>query len=787
MKRIAILINLLIIFTGLKGQTFSWAQDMGSSSYDASNSIAVDSAGNVYTTGYFMSTADFDPGTGTYNLSSNGTRDIFISKIDAAGNFVWAESIGSTGYDIGYGISTDATGNVYISGFFSDTVDFDPGAGVYNMASAGGRDIFVCKLDPLGNLIWAKRMGGTSSEESSSIVLDANGNIYTTGYFQGTADFDPGTGIANLTSIIAWDAFICKLDNSGNYVWAKSFGCTNYEQGLSIATDATGNVYTTGNFKGTTDFDPGTGTLNIVSSGSNDVFISKLDAAGNFVWAKTFGGTGQDYGKGIQIDTSGNIILSGFFQATVDFDPGTDTFNIVSSGNYASFISKLDAAGNFIWAKSFQGNNGNNQVRNNDLAIDLQGNIYTTGYFQGVADFDPGSGNYYLSATAHVNIYVSKLDATGNFIWATSTGQYFDNRAFGIAVDNDQSVYTTGSFSDSADFDPGVNVHMLQAAGLLDIFILKYINCGNMSLSTSQSNVACFGDSSGTITASVSGGTSPYSYLWSNGESSQQATGLSAGTYTVTVTDLNGCQETSSVSITEQNILIADAGMDSNICAGNSISLGASPAASGGASGYTYNWTPGTDIDSTNIANPTATLTSSTSFILTITDSLGCSMSDTITIHVWPLPIVNLAQSGDTLLATGGFMQYEWYLNGILDTTTNSGQLITSNQGNWQLWVTDSNGCSDSSNLITISGIKSNLIQKITLYPNPANEQLYYNIGTSPALINIKLYDLSGKMIASYQKTKPNGKLDVSNIPEGMYLLIFRDATSIRSVPLVIE
>jgi len=110
-------------------------------------------------------------------------------------------------------------------------------------------------------------------------------------------------------------------------------------------------------------------------------------------------------------------------------------------------LAKLDAAGNFIWAKSFQGNNGNNQVRNNDLAIDLQGNIYTTGYFQGVADFDPGSGNYYLSATAHVNIYVSKLDATGNFIWATSTGQYFDNRAFGIAVDNDQSVYTTGSFS----------------------------------------------------------------------------------------------------------------------------------------------------------------------------------------------------------------------------------------------------------------------------------------------------------------------------------------------------
>jgi len=784
MKRIAILLNLLVIFINLHGQTFSWAKYMGSSSMDAANSIAVDNAGNVYTTGYFMSTADFDPGTGTYNLSSNGTRDIFISKLDAAGNFVWAESIGGTGYDIGYGISTDATGNIYITGYFSGTVDFDPGAGVSNMTSAGGRDIFVCKLDPSGNLIWAKRMGGTSSEEASTIVLDANGNIYTSGYFEGIADFDPGSGIANLTSLSAWDAFICKLDNSGNYVWAKSFSCTNYEQGFGIAIDATGNVYTTGFYKGTTDFDPGSGTFNIVSSGFYDVFISKLDISGNFVWAKSFGGTGYDFGKGIQIDSSGNIILSGYFQDIVDFDPGAGTFNITSSGSYDSFISKLDAAGNFIWAKSFQ---GTNQVRNNDLTLDLQGNIYTTGFFQGTADFDPGSGTYNLSAIAATNIYISKLDAAGNFIWATSTGQYSDNMAYAIAVDNYQSVYTTGYFSDSADFDPGVNVHMLQTIGSADIFILKYIKCGNMLLSTSQSNIDCFGDSSGTITASVSGGISPYSYLWSNGASSQQVTGLSAGTYTLTVSDFTGCQATSSVSITEQNILIADAGMDSSICSGNSITLGASPAASGGASGYTYNWTPGTDIDSTNIANPTATLSSSTTFILTITDSLGCTMSDSITIHVFPLPIVNLSQSGDTLLATGGFAQYEWYLNGILDTTTNTGQLIISNQGNWQLWVTDSNGCSDSSNLITISGIKSNLIQKISLYPNPANEQLYYNIGTSSALINIKLYDLSGKIIATFQKTKPNGKLDVSNIPEGMYLLIFRDATSIRSVPLVIK
>src|ERR1035437_774923 len=215
--------------------TLLWAKSMGGTNNDVGWSIATDASGNVYTTGNFQGTADFDPGAGVFNLTSAGSDDIFISKSDASGNLLWAKSMGSTGSDIGNSIALDASGNVYTTGYFYGTVDFDPGAGIFNLtAAAGVNNIFISKLDASGNFVWAKQMVGAGGSSSQFIILDASGNIYTTGAFNGTVDFDPGAGVSNLTAASGADIFISKLDASGNFVWAKSFYGANIDCGFSI-------------------------------------------------------------------------------------------------------------------------------------------------------------------------------------------------------------------------------------------------------------------------------------------------------------------------------------------------------------------------------------------------------------------------------------------------------------------------------------------------------------------------------------------------------------------------
>ena len=388
-------------------QNFEWAKSMGGIGSDVGNSIAVDNSGNVYTTGSFLRTVDFDPGPGTFNLTSaGGTTDIFISKLDTIGNFVWAKKIGGMRFNMSHSIAVDATGNVYFTGQFMDTVDFNPGSGTFNLISAGYYNMFVCKLDASGNFVWAKNMGGGSdSEIGHSIAIDSLGNVYSTGHFSGTADFDPGSAMFNLNSSGYRDIFVSKLDASGNFLWAKGMGGTGYEEGLSIAVGKAGNVYTTGEFSGTVDFNPDIGIFNLTSTGSKDIFLCKLDSSGNFIWAKQMGGLGDDIGNSIAMDSFGNTYLTGKFMDTADFDPGTGSFNLNSSGGYDIFVSKLDTFGNFIWAKNM---GGPGDDIGSSIAINPLGSVFTTGGFEGTVDFDPGPGSFNFTTAGFNDIFVSK-------------------------------------------------------------------------------------------------------------------------------------------------------------------------------------------------------------------------------------------------------------------------------------------------------------------------------------------------------------------------------------------
>lgn len=450
-----LLINLFFITCIVSAQNLDWAKSMGGSTDDRGKSIAVDAGGNVYTTGYFRGTVDFDPGPATSNLTSSGTMDIFISKLNAAGNLIWAKNIGGTSTAGASAIALDASANIYITGEFRDTVDFDPGVPNLNIASAGEADVFIVKLDSAGNLDFAKTLGGKSNDAGFSIAVDGTGNIFSTGIFQDTADFDPGVNIFDLITY-AWDKniFVLKLDASGNFVWAKSFGEGDDDYGNSIALDAAGNIYTTGFFQATVDFDPDTSSFSLTSSGNKDIFVLKLDASGKFIWAKAMGGADEDYGSSVALDGDGNIYTTGFFYAgPVDFDPDSaGIFNLYSAGNSDGFVSKLNTDGNFVWVKAL------------GTSVADAGNSITTGT----------DNNVYVTGHNATSIFISKLDTAGILTWTKTTGgPSYNNIGYGVAVDAYSNVYATGYFQGTSDFDPGPGIFNITTAGVEDIFILK--------------------------------------------------------------------------------------------------------------------------------------------------------------------------------------------------------------------------------------------------------------------------------------------------------------------------
>jgi hypothetical protein len=462
---------------------FTWAKGIGGIGDDVAGSIVTDSSGYLYTTGEFSSTVDFDPGAGTSNLVSNGEYDAFISKMDSSGNFVWAKGFGGSGVDMAHGVAVDSSGNVYAVGKFSGTVDFDPGVGVTNLTSMGGYDIFVIKLDSSGNLAWAKSIGGTSDDVANAVSVGPDGSVVFTGNFQFVADFDPGTAVSNLTSAGNHDLFISNLSSSGSFVWAKSIGASSSESGASIYVDSAGNIYTTGYFLGTVDFDPGSGVFNLVGNAMKDgVFALKLNGMGGFVWAQLVDlGSGND----VAVDGNGNIYITGTYVATFT-GKQTKTGPAIPPLPAQITLYKLDNNGAKLW-NIYMG--GANWDFGNSLVVDAGGNIYTTGSFSG-GNYITGAGggiatfgSINLTSNGENDVYIAKVDTNGNVLWAKGIGGVNEDVGYSIAINSFGDIYTVGQYGaynqftsgsgGTVDFDPGAGTFNLTSAGASDLFISK--------------------------------------------------------------------------------------------------------------------------------------------------------------------------------------------------------------------------------------------------------------------------------------------------------------------------
>lgn len=464
--------------------------------------IELDQDRNIYTSGTFRcEEMDFDPGPDTFEMNSlvGGDDNVFISKLDSIGNFIWAKRIGGYSYTDVMGMALDETGAVYLTGYFNDTADFDPSVDSLNMITAGQLededDFFALKLDEDGNLEWAFQLGDSLSDGGHSIVYNA-GSIYIAGTIVGIVDVDPGLDTFYINTFgSSANSILLKLDTGGNFIWAKQLppGASFLSEGNCMTNDQEENLILTGSFTSTVDFDLGPDTFLLSPSGVHNRFILKLNAEGNFIWAKCFSGTNFIRTNSITTDQNGDILMTGAFQDTVDFDPGPLSYTLTTNGFMDIFIQKLDSSGNFLWAKKI-GSSGTGNDSGFWVTTDNDNNVYSTGAFQQALDFDPGPDTFTLIGdSAFLDFYVQKLNTNGNFEWAIATGGSFYDIGRSLTLDSDNNLYITGTFSDSVDFDPGTGTFYMSPNPYyqdnLEIFIQKLANCSHSE--ATDTHTAC--------------------------------------------------------------------------------------------------------------------------------------------------------------------------------------------------------------------------------------------------------------------------------------------------------
>lgn len=427
---------------------FNYAKPISSPGNEIISGICNDNNGNLYSVGYFDNTADFDESAATYTMQAVfGSNDIFIRKHDSNNNFVWAKQIGGTVEETAHNVATDNLGNIYIVGSFKSlNCDFDPSPTTTYTVAGNSADAFILKLSSNGDFKWVKSIGGAFDDNLNNIVIDKQGNIYASGYITDYADVDPNAGTVTLNPsnghaiILSLDSlgtyrwskqinggydqlineigldnhnniysvgylnysssnniYIGKHTTSGTIVWAKDMGATSNEDARGLAIDTiNNNIYVTGLFNGTTDFDPNSGTSNLTSA-SNDGYILKLDSGSTFIWAKQIGGTGLDYGVDITTDHNGNIYNIGLFKNSVDFDPSpTSTYILNGGSSFEIYILELDNNGTFMSANQM-GNQLNESL--NGIYADKNNCISIYGTFKGTVDFDTSpTASYSLTA-----------------------------------------------------------------------------------------------------------------------------------------------------------------------------------------------------------------------------------------------------------------------------------------------------------------------------------------------------------------------------------------------------
>ena len=449
----------------------AWTDTMGGALQDDGYALAVDGGGNTVIVGDFRGSADFDPGAGTYILNSVGSIDAFIVKLDPSGALIWAVSVGGTRSTTASDVAVDASGDVYVIGSFDGETDFDPGAGQQLVESHGSTDVFLLRLDGDGNLVRAVTLGSEKSDDGEAVDVDWRGHIYITGSFEDSMEvgIDPNGGDIVLESEGDDDVFVIRYANQGELLRAWTLGGDDDDVGRDIVVDDNGNVYVAGDFEGKIDLDPDLDDIRR-SKGHEDVFVAKYDDTADEKWGATFGGREEDVRPSISVDRAGNVYVTGSFESTADFDPSSGVYELSSHGEEDIFILRLNSAGVLNWASAIGGLGAD---RGEGIAAGYYGDLFVTGSFHVSVDFNPGVGEAILNSAGQKDVFIGRYGTNGIFVEVQRIGGAQQDVGNAIALDKTDGLYIGGSFQGTADFNAGAGAVSRTAAGDNDVFAVK--------------------------------------------------------------------------------------------------------------------------------------------------------------------------------------------------------------------------------------------------------------------------------------------------------------------------
>ncbi len=690
-------------------------------------------------------------------------------KTKAQFNLTWAKGLGSANSEKVLSTVADNSGNTISTGYFQGTVDFDPGALVFNLTSAGKDDIFVLKLDKNGNFIWARRMGGSAFERGNGVAVDATDDIFVCGYFESTCDFDPVGTNTTLTSAGLQDAYIVKIDNAGTFQWVHQMGGPDPDFAYGIAVDINNAVAAVGSFETTCDFDYPAGTT-ITVNAKKDAYICKVDGSGVFQWAREVGSPENEEAYSASIDSNGDFYVTGYFEDVCFFDPTAANINLISAGDKDIFIFRSDNnSGKFIWA--IQMGDVKADV-GNGIHVDANNDVFITGQFDGLCNFDPTNTNFSLTSLGLTDAFVAKTDNnTGSYQWARQIGSPAIDIGYGINVIG-TNVNVTGSFEGTADFNPAGTAFNLTSAGLKDIFLSQFDGFTGKHLNSV--NMGGAGDEEGLTVCN-------------------NPTAVYIGGYFNGTADFDpGIGTFNLISVGVEDLYVAKYGLCSaavmntfttpsvSICAGSTITLTLNGNLNTATGWQLYSGSCGGTLGATN-ATGIFTVNPSISTNYFVEPTGGCATYSTclsLSIVTNPTPTLSVVMSTLTIclgqtatLTASGAASYTW------STGSNSPSIAVSPTTTTTYTVKGANGGCKVQTINTLSVTVCAGIYELTnnnnfeIFPNPSSGKITLTGDNSFLDGEIKMYDLAGALVATDKFTVGKKEMNL-NLENGIYFVV---------------
>ncbi|MBI2268857.1 MAG: SBBP repeat-containing protein, partial [Bacteroidetes bacterium] len=749
-----------------------WATFYGGSGNmnDLACFITTDVAGNVWVTGQTVNpNFPVQSSFGAYNQLGHGggTKDAFILKFNNSGTRLWATFYGGFGVDEGYSITTDAVGNIFVTGYTaSPNFPVQSNVGSYNQVVPGDalRDAFILKFNNAGGLLWATWYGGSDLDEGRSVTTDVWGNVFVTGYTSST-NFLVQNGGAGTYNQLGYgggnrDAFILKFNNTGTLLWATFYGGKGLDEGNCIATDAAGNVFVTG-MTGSANFpvQSSIGAYNQFYAGNSDAFILKFNNAGQRQWATFYGGSKFETFSQVYMDTDnlaidlcGNVYVAiQTFSTNFTFQNfcPANYFDNTLGGLYDVLITCFSNSGTLLW-NSYMGGAGGDHRQG--LAVDGNNNLFMAGEWVGGVGYpvvNPGGGAYYNPNPGQsddgciVKFIPSPVtlttQSTNNTSGCSCNATATASLTCGLPLYNytwsngNQTLNSNSNTNTISNLCPGTYTVTATSTcfSVLTASVIITGTTGGLSTSVSQNNINCNGKSTGTATVNANGGTGPYTYLWSPvSQTSSTATGLAAGTYSASITDASGCTSTQIVTITQPPAIVLGFSTQWS-CTVNSGTSTINVA--NGSSPYTYLW-------STGQTAQTVTGLAQGSYNATVTDSKGCTQTQAVSIAK-PPPMTLVASSvattcGNTngranvaVNGNSGLVTYSWAPGGQTGAT-----IVNLAAGTYTVLVSDYYGCSQTATAVVPSspGNNASFVQSPTGTVCIGTMVSFTNTGTPP-------------------------------------------------------